>query len=168
MTKSKHQIRWSPMEKLQLAAAIIGLVLGALWLSFPSSYFVRSVSLVYSEETRIWHFTREIRSTPFMTETTDQTGYSGRWWSEIVLIDGEEKECHSGAKRNAFYQQKPGNTVTYRLDDWALECLDAGPPFYIVTYRQVMLGGWLPLRPSRSYSEIEGVRGISGEETSAE
>lgn len=131
---------------------------GLLYLSVPSSLFVKPIELHFDEGTQKFRFTREVTPWIMVDRGEQGKGHVGRWWSEIVLIDARDFECQSGVARNAFYQQKPGNTVEYRLGAWAQECIDAGPPFYITTSRQIMLWGWLPLRPSTNASGIQGER----------
>lgn len=135
------------------------LALGLVWASVPSSLFVKPIELHFDIEAQKFRFTREVSSW-LMIDRGDSRGkgHVGRWWSEIVLIDARDFECQSGSPQSAFYQQKPGNTVEYRLGDWAQECIDAGPPFYVTTSRQILLFGWLPMRPSTSTSTIQGER----------
>lgn len=151
-------------RRLDILAAL-AVLWALLWFSVPSSLFIQPVALGYTPETRTFTFTREIgtwfrtkREAPEGTPSSD--GYPARWWSEIVVVGlGDSAlECSSGAARSSFYQETPGNTVQFTLSTWADPCLSAGPPFYVVTYRQVMLFGWLPLRPSDSRSDIQGVR----------
>ena len=142
------------MKRLVDWSAITLLILGLLWAWVPSSFFVKTIALSYDVERQTFTLTREVN--PFLQiKNDDVNGHVGRWWSEIILIDGEAFECQSENVRNAFYQQVSGNTVRYKLDIWAAECLDSGPPFYVIQHRQVMLFGWLPLRPDVSYSEIQ-------------
>lgn len=127
-------------------ASIALVVLALIWVSIPSSAFIRQVSLSVTNGTV--QFVRELP----LGEV------SARWWSEITLIDGEEFECNSGLPQMAFYQHVAGNTVRYGLGEWAQPCLESGPPFYLTTHRQVMLFGIIPLRPSRAITKIEGER----------
>lgn len=126
------------------------LVIGmAFWWAIPSSLFIRTVSLTVDGD--VARFTREL----------PRGEVRARWHSEITLIDGEEFECNSGGWRIAHYQQVPGNTVRYALGNWADDCIAAGPPFYITTTRQVLLWGFLPLRPSTNRTEIQGTREVT-------
>lgn len=121
-------------------------VAGAVaWLFVPSTVFVKEVSTrVEGDQVRF------IRETPYGT-------VQARWRTEITLIEGKEGfECSSGDWQEATYQQIPGNTVSYRIGEWADECLEAGPPFYLRTTRQVILFGWLPLRPDVNTTEVTG------------
>lgn len=121
---------------------VVGVLVALTWVAVPSSLFIVQISLTVKDgEVRL------VRETPFGP-------VRARWWSEITLIDSDGFECNSGTKREAYYQEVPGNTVTYRLEGWANDCIDAGPPFYMTIHRQVMLLGFIPLRPVRTVTEI--------------
>lgn len=134
------------MKKLIDWASILLVVLTVLWACVPSSIFLRNISLTVHGDV-----VQYVRETPFGS-------VDARWRAEIVLIDGENMECNSGAWKTATYQKKAGNSVTYRLGDWARDCLDAGPPFYLTTTRQVLLAGIIPLRQQVQTTEVEGDR----------
>lgn len=144
--KPEKRIRWSFSDKLQAALVVIGFILTALWFAFPSSAFINQVSLTVAGDK-----VRFIRELPYGTVTA-------RWRSEITLIDGDGFECQSGGWRLAEYQMIKGNTVTYKLGPWGQDCLDAGPPFYLTTTRQVLLLGVIPLRPDSQTTEVQGER----------
>lgn len=124
----------------------IAVVLAVLWTMVPTNLFIREVA--FDIDGRTVAFVREVPYGPVR----------GRWHSEITLINGGGVECNSGAWAFANYQIVPGNTVVYQIGDWATRCIQAGPPFYITTTRQVMLFDLIPLRPSTYISRIEGVR----------
>lgn len=154
MRRPRHDLRWSFLDKLAAAGSILAAVMAVLWIAFPSAFFVRSIELTYNPETRVFTFVREIRPTWFLMPGADGAGYDARWWSEVVVIAPEPFECHSGAWRNAFYQETTGNAVSYRNGAWIEDCLNAGWPFYIEARRQVMLFGVIPLRPDRWVSDV--------------
>ncbi|NOD65749.1 hypothetical protein [Ruegeria sp. HKCCD6109] len=117
-------------------------VAGAIaWLFVPSTLFVNPISMTLKGDQ-----VRFVRETPYGT-------VQARWRSEITLI-GDGFECNSGRWQEATYQEIKGNTVTYRIGDWANDCLEAGPPFFLRTTRKVILFGWLPLRPDVSTTEV--------------
>ena len=156
MSKPEKRMRWSLLDKLALLAVIAGMILTVLWLAFPTSLFIKQVSL--SVENRTVRFVREL---PY--------GHiSARWRSEITLIDGDGYECNSGAWRVAEYQPILGNTVTYDLGEWADRCIVAGPPFYLTTVRQALIFGVIPLRPDRQTTEVQGERPRGQTPSSAE
>lgn len=139
-------LKWNFADRLALVLTVAGFLGGALWIMVPTSVFIREISLTVTGPT-----VRFVRELPF--------GHvSARWRSEITLIDGDGFECNSGAWRQAEYQPIPGNTVTYQIGDWAKDCLEAGPPFYLSTTRQVLFMGIIPLRQSRHTTEVEGER----------
>ena len=143
---STRPVRWSSIDILAAFLVIVGIVVTSLWFAFPSSSFIREISTTLEGKRVIF-----VRELPY-GETT------ARWWSEITLIDADGFECASGAPQTSFYQQAPGNTATWDLGDWAMSCLDEGPPFYLTAHRQVMLFGIIPLRPMRSTTEVQGIR----------
>lgn len=134
------------MKRFFDALSLILLAGAVAWWLTPSDLFIRSVSLTVEGD--VVRFTREL----------PRGGVRARWHSEITLIDGEEYECNSGGWAIAHYQEVPGNTVRYTIGSWADRCIEAGPPFYITTTRQVLLFGFLPLRPSTERTEIQGTR----------
>lgn len=146
MSKPEKRMRWSVLDKLALLAVIFGMISTVLWISFPTSIFIKQVSLTV--ENRTVRFVREL---PFGI-------VSAQWRSEITLIDGDGYECNSGSWRVAEYQPIPGNTVTYDLGAWADRCIVAGPPFYLTTVRQALIFGVIPLRPDRQTTEVHGER----------
>ncbi|SLN74723.1 hypothetical protein ROJ8625_04087 [Roseivivax jejudonensis] len=146
MNRPAYDMRWSFSDKLGAVLVILGIIGTALWLCLPSSLFIRPVSLQVAGDN-----VRFVRELPFGT-------VDAVWRSEITLIDGDGYECNSGDWQEATYQEIAGNTVTYRLGDWAERCLDAGPPFYLMTKRRVMLFGVIPLRASVDLTEVEGER----------
>ena len=152
--------RWNILDKLSGVLLFVALIFGGIYVSVPSSLFVRTISLSYDEQSQHFTFVRHV--SPLLSlkitayDESVRRGHAGRWWATITLIDGDEFECSSGAPRSAFYQYTPGNAVTYTVDDWAQPCLDAGPPFYITIHRRVLLFGVIPLYPSLSESGIGG------------
>lgn len=142
--KPEKRIRWSVSDKIQAAAVVLGFILTALWFAFPTSAFIKQVSLTVDGE-RV----RFIRELPYGTVTAE-------WRSEITLIDGDGYECTSKIWRVAEYQIIKGNTVTYDLGEWASKCLDAGPPFYLTTTRRVVLLGFIRLREDTTTTEVQG------------
>ena len=141
----KH-IRWSFVDRVAAAVVFLGFALTGLWFTFPTSAFIRPISLSIQQDQ-----VRFVRETPFGS-------VQARWVSEITLIDGDGFECNSGHWRNAEYQPIDGNTVVYQIGAWADRCIEAGPPFYLTTTRQVLLWGVIPLKPMRSTTEIQGER----------
>lgn len=136
---------------------VLAIVSALCWLAIPSDYFVKPVSLQYDSETRQFVFFREVSPRLSVTEETANgpvSGHWGEWWSEVSLVGKGAKECPSGPGVKSFYQIR--DSVSYELGDWATPCLDAGPPFFVTTRRQVLLFGWLPLRPSTNIDIIKG------------
>ncbi|QFS83970.1 hypothetical protein [Roseivivax sp. THAF197b] len=146
MNRPTHDLRWQFADKMAAVLVVLAVMITALWLAVPSGIFIKTISLDLQDRT-----VRFVRELPFGT-------VDARWRSEITLIDGGGFECNSGDWGLATYQAIPGNTVTYHLGAWADDCLEAGPPLYLTTTRQVMLLGVIPLRQDVSVTEIEGNR----------
>jgi len=122
-----------------LVAAIFSML---LWIATPSSLFIQPISTKV-EGTKVTF----VRQLPY-------GAISARWWSDITLVGDAGLECTSGAPRRAYYQETNGNTVTFHLGAWASDCVDAAAPYYLTTWRQVMVFGLIPLRASRDSTEI--------------
>jgi len=151
--KSTHK-PWSRLDKF--AAVFImpaAFVLTVLWFSFPSDRFVKHISLNYDEGSQVFTFVREINPMLMIFGDEGLRGHHGRHRSTINLTTTSGLEC-SSPWYEAFYQNKSSNTVSYQTAGWAKPCLDAGPPFYVSTYMQIYLPGGIPLRTSRSDSQI--------------
>ena len=147
MTRTtRYDHRWSFADRLGAVLVLLGMLATLAWFLLPSTLFIRTVAMDVKGAT-----VRFVRELPFGT-------VDARWRAEITLIDGGGFECNSGAWVTATYQPVQGNTVTYQLGDWADDCVDAGPPFYLTTTRQVMLFGVIPLRQDTDVTEIEGTR----------
>lgn len=131
---------------LDVLASVL-IVLTIAWALVPSSVFIRVISMDITEEGVV----RFVRETPM-------GAVQARWHSEIYLVDADGRECNSGDWHWANYQPVPGNVVSYEIGEWADRCLEAGPPFYIVTTRQVMLFGIIPLRPDVHRTDVQGTR----------
>jgi hypothetical protein len=142
--KPEKRIRWSMSDRIKLTFVILGFIVTALWFAFPTSFFIKPVSLTI--EGREGRFVRE---TPYGL-------VAGRWRSEITLIDGDGFECSTKEWKLEDYQPIKGNAVTFNLGPWADDCIEAGPPFYLTTTRQVLLFGFIPLREDRQRTEILG------------
>lgn len=123
--------------------SVVLLLAVGTWFLLPSNVFINQLSL--KVENGMVHFTREL---PFGEVTA-------RWWSEITVPEYGSYECSSGAPRMAFYQEVPGDTVTYNLGAWAQPCLAKGSLYVLSSHRQVMLFGVIPLRPTRSVEKVE-------------
>lgn len=130
------------MKRLLDWLAALMLCLFVVWVCLPSSMFIRTVSMTVDGAA-----VRFIRETPF-------GGVRASWVSEITLANGQE--CNSGSWRQAYYQEQPGNLVTYELGAWAAPCIEAGPPYYMTTTRMVWLFDVIPLRPDRTRVEVLG------------
>lgn len=116
----------------------------AVWPAVPSSIFLRPVSWTIDGET-----IRFVRETPFGDVTAD-------WTAEIRLIDGDGFECHGDGR--AYYQVEPTNAITYKIGEWARNCITAGPPFTIRLSWQVLLFDVIPLRKTSTTLVVEGLR----------
>lgn len=140
MTNSK--LKWGFADKF--AATFTAFVFFAfpLWLTFPSSAFISSVGMNVNG-----HEVEFTRVTPFGS-------VHARSRSEIVVLDGTEYECHSGAWQWAEYQQRTSNTVSYTIGDWAEPCISRGEDFVISSVRQVYLWGFIPLRPDYTLDTV--------------
>jgi hypothetical protein len=71
-----------------------------------------------------------------------------------VLHSEGSYECSSGPWRTSVYQENRKNVVSYRLGAWAKPCLDQDVDYTLITTRQVMLMGIIPLRPSTSFDVV--------------
>lgn len=138
--------RWTRTVRFLDWISLVAVLLAVGWIAVPSSVFLRPVAFDVQAD-----MVRFVRETPFGT-------VQGEWFSEITLIDGNGLECNSGEYRAATYQAIEGDAVSYRLQDWARPCLDAGPPYFVSNSRRIILFGFLPLRPVRTVSEIQGER----------
>jgi hypothetical protein len=118
-------------------------LLAVLWLCIPSSLFIRHIDTRVDGNTVIF-----VRDLPFGT-------VPARWRSEITMLDG--RECSSGAWRTSTYQEQANGIVSYELDEWAASCVSEGPPFVLRTHRQVLLFGLIPLRPSNTVTQVQGL-----------
>lgn len=119
---------------------VLALLCGLTWFAIPSAWFIKDISLTITGRDVVF-----VRETPFGEVRAS-------WWSDITLANGFE--CNSQIWREAVYQEAPGNTVSYQLGDWALPCIEIGPPYYLRTKRRVWLFDAIPLRPSTSYVEV--------------
>lgn len=137
---------WSFADKAAAVVVVLSLIVSGLWFTFPSAFFIRDVSMTVSDGVA-----RYVRETPYGP-------VYARWHAEVTLIDGDGYECQSPGWQTAYYQEEPGNTITYRLGEWANDCLAAGPPFYLTTTRRVVLFGTIPLRQMVQRTEVQGQR----------
>ena len=110
--------------------AVIALTLFA-WVMTPSALFLNPLyfSLEGTKQTTI-------RETPFGDVDV-------RWVGEITMADGTECTGHG----QYIAQDQPGNMVITTIQPWAMDCINAGPPFVLRYRLQVMLFGIIPLRP---------------------
>jgi len=141
-----RNLHWSFADKFAALVVVVSIILTSLWLLVPSAFFIRDVSMTVTDGVA-----RYVRETPYGPKYA-------RWQAEITLIDGDGYECQSPGWQTAYYQEEPGNTITYRLGEWADTCLAAGPPFYLTTTRRVMLFGAIPLRQMVQRTEVQGQR----------
>jgi len=129
------------LKKIDLLP-VLAILAFALWYAVPSSLFVQPVS---------WSLNgtdvRFVRLTPYGDVTA-------KWKTEISLINRNGFECYGNG--TAFYQVEPTNTVTYEIGDWALRCVNAGPPFTIRQTWQVVLFDLITLRSVETITVIEG------------
>ena len=128
------------------------------WLAFPTGFFIQPISISYSAATDNFMFTRIVRDGPLVSvrEATGERGYRVRWMSEINFTQTDRQlECSSGPARVAFFQIGASDTVEYPALEWAQRCLGAGPPLLIVNTRQIMLWGWLPLKPMVTAAQLD-------------
>ena len=146
MNHPAHDLRWTRTDKFMLLFVILGVSLTILWWAMPSSLFIRTISITVQDNQ-----VRFVRELPFGE-------VHGRWRAEITLIDGGGYECSSGGWREAFYQMEDGNTVVFDLGEWAADCIEAGPPFYLRRTQSVLLFGVIPLRPETITTEVQGER----------
>lgn len=140
------------------AACLIPIV--ALLIAFPTSHFVRPISLSYDAGTMRWELVREVARFGSVTQTFpdggQRRGIAARWRTELAMVDPQDllPECSTPGWQHAFYQSET-RQVSYVLDAWATPCLRVQRPFYVVTQRQAFLWGWLPLLPSESIARID-------------
>lgn len=128
---------WGVMTKMLALSA----VLTVLWWMVPSDTFFRQVNMTVVKDATTDHwFLVSVRELPFGAVT-------GRT-SAIVQVLGrpDATECQM-PPTESLYVPQPQNTTRYSIDDWAKDCLDLGPPISIQYRRQVLLGGFIPLRP---------------------
>lgn len=123
--------------------AIIMVVPAILYIALPSSVFLEPQK------------TEVVGEQVIFTRFTPLGDVIARWQSEIVMLDGSDKECSSGNWAISVYQQRKSNAVTYRIGEWADECVTQNEKYALSTTRQVLLFGWLPLRPIHSIDTIE-------------
>lgn len=129
---------WGVMTKMLGISAL----LLVLWWLVPSDVFFRQISMavVKDEVTGDW-FVVSVRDLPFGA-TTGRT-------SAVMQVLGrpDALECQL-SPTEALYIPQPNNTTRYSIDEWAKDCLDIGPPISVQYKRQVLLGGFIPLRPA--------------------
>lgn len=130
-------------RRVDLIPAFASLIL-IVWACIPSSLFLNPVSWKIDG-----NLIRFVRETPF-------GGVRANWEAEITLIDGGGFECRGSG--TAFYQVEPSNAVTYKIGEWARDCINAGPPFTIRQTWQVVLFDLIPLRKTSVTLVIEGIR----------
>lgn len=123
----------------------------SLLLVIPALFYLLVPSSVFLDARRTVVEGRDVIFTRF----TPYGEVLARWHSEITVLDGTDRECSSGEWSVATYQDRKSNAVTYELGDWALPCLEMGERYTLSTTRQVLLWGWLPLRPISTIDTIE-------------
>jgi hypothetical protein len=112
-------------------AGLLILPLLLAWLAVPSSWFLNVVGIEYDGRTVIFN-----RETPFGDVKAD--------WTSEIRVAGSQLECNASGR--ALYQDESDNLVVFHMGDWALPCLENGPPYTIVQTWTVQLGGIIPLR----------------------
>lgn len=123
---------------------LLALVFPFAWALASTDIFIRQAELRIDGEKVYFK-----RSTPFGT-------VSARWRSEIYVLDGSGRECHSGEWKVARYEARKSNAVTYSIGSWAAPCIELGQSYTVTTTRQVLLWEVFPLRPSTHVDLIKG------------
>lgn len=147
--KKKHDLEWSFTDKFCASLTILAIFLSIIWFLLPSSLFIKPVSLKISGDDVV--FVREVP----LGEV------SAAWRSEIVVLDHDDLECDSNFWSISFYQHAPANRVRYKIGDWAKPCIAAGKPYYITTFRHVLLFGVIPLRGFQTTTLIGEIQDVS-------
>jgi hypothetical protein len=123
-------------------AAVAAIVCALLWVAIPSGRFVSVNGLYFDAAAQEFSMLRDVRWPPQPV----------RWWSEVEHLD-RGLECHGNGF--ASYQETEGAAVRFAAPAWAVPCLIGSGVVRVVTWRQVRLAGWLPLRPARSEFYLE-------------
>lgn len=125
-----------------IAMGMLSIILAlGVYLAVPSSMFFRPIALTIDGDDL-----RFVRETPFGAVDVS-------WSAEMVLLATEGYECVGSGVREI--QPAPGNVVRGKIGPWAEFCIDLGPPFVLRYHYQVLLFGWLPLRPTEIAITVE-------------
>lgn len=131
----RRRTRWP--EVLAAAAALVA----TLYLAVPSSVFIRPSAVIYDQG-----YATIKRDLPFGAVTAR--------WSRQMHVSRIGMECHT-PDRIEVMRPTPDGTVTYAVGDDVIPCLMQDPPI-IATHRwQVLLFGFIPLRPVSFTTTIE-------------
>lgn len=113
-----------------------GAVTGILYAGVTTEAFLRPVSLTVKDDQVTF-----VRETPL-------GGVTARWSSEYALVQSDGvTEC--SASGTAFYQDAPGNSVTYTISDELRPCLEGEGQVIVHQQWQALLWDVFPLWPYR-------------------
>lgn len=148
--KRAREVKWKASDKLGAAVIAAGLIYFLFRAAVPGTMFLDPLAYIVKEDIVTFK-----RKTPRGEVWAD-------WRAEISLIRAGGFECSGGG--TSKYQPAPGNLVRYRLQPWAQDCLEAGPPMVARIEWQVRpFYGWpllhhVRLRPIVRTYEIPGDR----------
>lgn len=129
------------------------LLLAGLWLSVPSSVFIKPQALIYDGRQATLR-----RLTPW-------GAIDAEWHRELYVV-GTRFECHAPPivqrvqKIDGYTNPETGemvaaDTVSWTVGGEALDCLRAEPPIIATHTWRVLIFGVIPLRPVRLTTTIE-------------
>ncbi len=133
--------RWTGLERAVALVFVLFILLAAIWGAVSTSLFLRQDSMAITRsETGDWIMT-SVRATPLGT-------FEAEWIGEYRVVGREDgMTCQASGRSNVSATE--GNIVRYRIGDWALPCLEEGPPIAVTYTRRALLLGVIPLRPVR-------------------
>lgn len=122
-----------------LSAAICMAAFVVWWALTPSTVYLQQTSIHVEKDARGWIVT-SVRELPYGDVTADY-----RIQMYVLRNDGNFACSTAGTAR---YTKDTGPVVRYRLNGWARECIEAGPPISMTWTRSVrVFYDLIPLRP---------------------